>query len=170
MTNPPKLPPRGLRGDIHRAREGAAAGAEELREFVKQLRGRSPKEALGVIAASDLVRATILATVITVIGLAAFTVGPYLWNKSKAPKEAPTAAPAAPAAAPAAPAKPAPTTVAGPAGSLPPGGLPPAGLAPAGSTPVDPLSALKVNEVKTADPKSNPLENSKDDLLKDIGK
>jgi hypothetical protein len=166
MTNPPKLPPRGLRGDIHRAREGASASAEELREFVAQLRGRSPQEMLGVISASDLVRATVLATVITVVGIAAFTVGPYLWNKSH-PQAAPAAAPVA---APAGPAKPASTTVAGPAGSRPAGGLPPAGLGPAGSTPVDPLSALKVNEVKNADPKKNPLENSNDDLLKDIGK
>jgi hypothetical protein len=167
MTNPPKLPPRGLRGDIQRAREGASASAEELREFVNQLSGRSPQEALGVIAASDLVRATVLATVITVVGIAAFTVGPYFWNKAQSPKESPVAAPAA---APASTAKPAPTTVAGPAGSLPPGGLPPAGLPPAGSAPADPLSRLGVNETKPADPKSNPLENSKDDLLKDIGK
>jgi hypothetical protein len=180
MNNPPQLPPRGFRGDIRRAREGAAASAKELREFVAQLRGRSPQEMLGMIAASDLVRATVLATFITVVLLAGFTVGPYLWNKShpKAPTAvAPATAPSAPAAvnsaapAPGAPASgaPAPTTVAGPASSLPPGGIP-SGVRPGASGPRDPLAPLGVNETKTADPNKNPLINSNDDLLKDIGK
>jgi hypothetical protein len=167
-------PPRGLRRDIHQARAGATASAEELREFVAQLRGRSPQEMLGMIAASNLVRATIQATVITVVFLAVFTVGPYAYSKM-VKKDQPSAAPAAAPAAPAAKAPaPGPSAVAGPGGippvgAVPPGGLPPS-VAPGASGPRDPLSPLGVNEARSTDPDKNPLLNKNDDLLKDIGK
>lgn len=154
--------PRGLARDIHRAREGATATAGELREFVKQLKGRSPQEMLGIVAGSGLVRSTVLATVITVVFMVGFTVGPYLYGKAN-PKQpvadaeaakpaapaAPTAA-AAPAAAAAAPAGPA---VAGTVLSASPG----AGRAPTDPTMTDPLKAA--NEVKSFDP----LNDTKDD-------
>jgi hypothetical protein len=179
-SQPPALPPRGILGDIHRARTGASASAKELQEFVAQLRGRSPQEMLGMIAGSDLVRATTLATVITVVFMAAFTVGPYLLNKREKEKAAavPVVAPTAPAPNAVAPAPqstaPSSAAVAGPAGSAPGGAVPPGGLPPAGrpgaSGPRDPLAPSGVNETKTADPNKNPLENRTDDLLKDIGK
>lgn len=159
-------PPRGLKGDIHRARNGAKASAAELREFVREFRGRSPQEMLGLVAGSNLVQATVLATVITLIFMTAFTVGPYFYKKanpvaakpSKAPAAAaPAPAPSATAAAPVATAAPAATT------SAP---LPVAtGTGPA--TP-DVLNTLGIGETKVADPKKNPLEAGGDDLLKDL--
>lgn len=157
-------PPRGMARDFHRAKTGAKASAEELREFVKQLKGRSPQEMLGIVAESGLVRATVLASVITLVFMIAFTVGPYFYKQWN-PKKPVAATP--PAAAPAAPAPAAtPTASAAPAaGNLPAGIAPPATARtnPNDPTMKDPLSAA--SEVKTFDAKSNPLDNTKDDLL-----
>lgn len=171
MSDSPKTevrPPRGLTGDIHRARAGATATAGELREFVNQLHGRSPQEMLGIVAGSSLIRSTIAASVITVVFMFGFTAGPYVWKKWF-PKQvvATKTEPEAPAAAAAA----APTgTAATPAGSAATANLPAtAGAAPAGPAgPKDPLAPLGINETKIADPKKNPLDNSTDDLLKDL--
>jgi hypothetical protein len=162
--NPPPMP-RGLVGDVRRARAGATASAAELREFVSQLRGRSPQEMLGAVAESNLVRATVLATVITVVFLALGTILPFAWNRMYPEKAAPpaAAAPAAPSTAPAASAP-----AAGPAGSAPPTYVLPAAGPAAGSAPADPLAPQGINDVKTADPNKNPLLNRGDDLLKEL--
>lgn len=172
-TKPEGRPPRGLKGDIHRARLGATATAGELREFVGQLSGRSPQEMVGIVAGSGLIRATVLATVITFALMVASSVYGYLMKKNAppvvaAPVAAPTAAaPAAPAqgtAAASATGAAAPAT--GAAAAAPNTPVPPTG--PTG--PVDPLSRLGVSEVKNSDPKKNPLENSGDDIFKDLKK
>ena len=155
-------PPRGLVGDIHRARTGAKASAEELRAFVRDFRGRSPQEMLGLVAASNLIQATLLATVITFIFMAGFTVGPYMMKKAYPTAAKTSKKPAAAAPAPSASAAPAPvaatTTAAAP--------LPVAtGTGPA--TP-DVLNTLGIGETKVSDPKKNPLEAGGDDLLKDL--
>jgi hypothetical protein len=157
-------PPRGLVGDIHRARTGAKATAEELRAFVRDFRGRSPQEMLGLVAASNLIQATLLATVITFIFMASFTVGPYMMKKAYpvAAKTSKKPAAAAPAPAPSASAAPAP--VAATTATAAP--LPVAtGTGPA--TP-DVLNTLGIGETKASDPKKNPLEAGADDLLKDL--
>jgi hypothetical protein len=120
---------------------------------------------LGAVAESNLVRATTLATVITVVFLALGTILPFAWNRMFPAKVAPpaAAAPAAPAAAPAASAP-----VGAPAGSLPSAVAGPAAPGPAAGTPADPLAPQGINESKTADPKLNPLLNNNDDLLKGI--
>jgi predicted flap endonuclease-1-like 5' DNA nuclease len=159
--------PRGLKGDIHLARNGAKATAAELREFVREFRGRSPQEMLGLVAGSNLVQATILATVITVIFMAAFTVGPYFYKKANPVAAKPAKAPAAAAPAPAptasatAAAPVAATTAATAAAPLPVA----TGTGPA--TP-DVLNTLGIGETKVSDPKKNPLEAGGDDLLKDL--
>ncbi len=164
--------PRGLKGDIHRAREGVSASADELKSFIAQFRGKSPQEVMGVIGGSGLVQATIQATIATVFFMALFTVGPYLKNKAMPPVKKVAAAPAQaekPAetknadtaqqgAAPGAAAK-------GAAAAPPPAGEK---LDPANATNKQIMDKLGVGQTKTADPKSNPLENSADDLLKDL--
>lgn len=162
--SPETRPPRGLARDIHTARRGAQASAEELRQYVAQFRGKSPQEMLGLVAGSSLVQGTVLATIVTVVFLAAFTIGPYMWNKmsppvAKAPP--PKAAAPAPAATPNASA-PAPAVAAGTAAAPVP--------AATVSVPKDPvLERLGIGEVKMADPKAkNPLDGGADDLLKDI--
>ena len=165
--------PRGLARDIHRVKTGAKASAEELREFVKQLHGRSPQEMLGIVAQSSLIRATALASVITLVFMAAFTVGPYLWNqynpKPVAAAPTPTAPAAAPAASPTAtaaanPAAPAATVAGNLPANIPAPNL--SGASPADPKMKDPLSAA--SEVKNFDPSANPLDNTKDDLLKGL--
>ena len=52
---------------------------------LKHMRDRDPQELLGVDAQSGLVRATIQATIVSLLILAALTVGPYWWDKSTPP-------------------------------------------------------------------------------------
>lgn len=154
-------PPRGLVGDIHRARTGAKASAEELRAFVRDFRGRSPQEMLGLVAASNLIQATLLATVITFIFMAGFTVGPYMMKKAYPVAAKTSKKPAASAPAPSASAAPAPVAATATAAPLPVA----TGTGPA--TP-DVLNTLGIGETKASDPKKNPLEAGGDDLLKDL--
>jgi len=176
---PETQPPRGLARDLHRARHGAQATAEELRAYVKQFSGKKPQEMLGLVAGSSLVQGTILASIITVVFMAAFTVGPYVWKRMSPPvakastKLVPAAAAPAPAATPAAAtpgATPATAAAAGTAPAAAPGtasAVPP--TAPPGAVPPDPvLDRLGIGETKTADPNKNPLEAGADDLLKDL--
>lgn len=155
LSKTESTPPRGLVGDIHRARAGATATAGELREFVKQLRGRSPQEMLGIVAGSSLIQSTIVASIITVVFMAAFTVGPYYWKKMN-PKPV-VAAPKAAAAPPATPA----AAPAGAAGAAAP---------PAAGTGGAPNSAMMTepvrggSEIKAGDPGLNPLD-AKDDFF-----
>lgn len=167
MSDAPETrPPRGLARDIHTARTGAKASAAELREYVAQFRGKNPQEMLGLVAGSSLVQGTVLATVITVVFMAAFTVGPYVWNRMAPPV---AKAPPPKAAAPAAAATP---TTAGPQPATPVAAATAAAPAPAATAaaPRDPvLDRLGIGEVKMADPKAkNPLDAGADDLLKDI--
>lgn len=57
--------------------ENSSQTADDLRGFLTQLRGKSAGEMLGVLAQSGLVRATIQATVATLVLMFAFTAGPY---------------------------------------------------------------------------------------------
>ena len=107
------------------------------------------------------------ATVITGVALIGLTFGPMVWATIAGPaaKHAPapqeTAAKTQPAA-PAAPTTPEPAT------------KPTTETRPAAETkaPVskEALDKLGVNDIKKADPKSNPLEKNNDDILKDLGK
>ena len=138
-----------MRRDLHRARENAFASTAELREFVHNLKGKSPQEVLGAVANSGLAQGVGLATVGTIILMAVFTVGPYfLYGKPAPPapkKEA--AAVAEPAAATAQ------TTEKAAAPST-----------DASANAQRTLDKMGESETKTADPKVNPLDDL-DDLL-----
>lgn len=164
--------PRGFKGDIYRAREGVSASADELKSFIAQFRGKSPQEVMGVIGGSGLVQATIQATVVTILGMVLFTVGPYIKNQAMPPVKKVAAAPA-PATKPADTKNVDPARQAAASAATAQGGTvapPPAGekLDPANATNKQIMDKLGVGQTKTADPKSNPLENSADDLLKDL--
>ena len=169
-------PRRGLAGDIERFKVGASGTADELREFVSQLKGRRPDEMLGMVAGSNLVQATIQATIATFLVLVVFTVGPYGWSKifPPAPKVAKVAEPAATTSAPPAASA---ATASAPAASDPAVSAPAVvSNAPPTEVPGEPSAASKkaalekmgIGETKATDPKRNPLENSADDLLKDL--
>lgn len=179
-TSPQASPPRGLARDVDRIKTGSVATAAELRDFIGKLKGKRPQEVMGTIAGSSLVQCTTLATIITVVGMAIFTVGPYLWNKSRPAPTATAQAAPAPATAPAAstPASASPAksdTVAAPVEPAKNDTAKGPAAAPV-ANPLEPsidgkqkaIEKLGIGETKASDPKKNPLENSADDLLKDL--
>ena len=150
--------PSGLRGDLHRARDGAFATSAELREFVHNLRGKSPQEVLGAVANSGLAQGVGLATFGTIVLMAVFTVVPYYVYGGKA------AAKAKQAAAVAAAAK-AETDAANTAESTATTTEKSAKVSKdASSNAQQTLDKMGESETKQADPKVNPLDNL-DDLL-----
>lgn len=146
---------RGLSGDISRLRTNGAASAEEIREFVSKLRGRSPSEMLGVVAESGLFKSMVVATVGCVVLIGALTVGPYLWAKSRG-SESTTAASTSKKTKPAAETKPEPKPTPNDVAAQP------------ANTGVDPeraVEALGIGETKEAPTDGNPLDDKLDDLL-----
>lgn len=155
-SDPAKSQP-GLRGDLHRARAGAFATTAELREFVHNLRGKSPQEVLGAVANSGLAQGVGLATFGTIILMGVFTVLPYFIYGGKA------AAAAALTAKKAAAAAPAPESTAEAAAKTTDDKAAPASKN-ASSNAQQTLDKMGESETKQADPKVNPLDNL-DDLL-----
>lgn len=151
---------QGIVRDIRRIRAGGTMTAAELREFIRQFKGKSPQEVLGTVAQSGLTRAVGLATIACAALVAVFTIMPYACGKmlpaeTRPERKANAASPASASSAslqPAATARQTATEVASPA---------------AGAS-QDLLDKLGEGDAKTSDPRSNPLEESADDLLKDL--
>lgn len=79
----------GLAGEMRQLKEDGAASAAELREFLSQLKDRSPEEVMGAVAQSGLVHSTLLATGGCIVLLVVCTIIPYvLTDKSTKEKEA----------------------------------------------------------------------------------
>ncbi|MDP6060276.1 MAG: hypothetical protein QGH33_15350, partial [Pirellulaceae bacterium] len=81
-----QAPVAGIAKDLRRLKTDGAASAEELRQFIGQLRGRSPHEVMGVVAQSDLLRSIILAAAGCAVLLVALTVIPYAFRDRSSPK------------------------------------------------------------------------------------
>lgn len=134
------------KADFRELRENSSATVKELQEFLRELKGRSPQEMLGVVASSQLFRAIVLSTIIIAITIVALTAAPYYFGEKPEPAETVKAEEATPTPTPEPiPAKPTPA----PEGK-------PVDLAP---------KTLGVNEVLTAPPNENPLENSNENFL-----
>ncbi len=151
----------GILGQMSRLKANSTASAAEMREFVKQLRGRTPQEVIGLLAQSNLLRATLQATAGIAVLMLLFTLLPAIVGGGK----------------PAPVAKPAPSNTVAPAPSTTPEAKVAAkdaakaekdGKPKDAKVGKDALEKLGVNETKTADPKKNPLDNSVDDLFKGI--
>jgi hypothetical protein len=67
--------------DAKRLQRSSRATADELREFLSQMRGNSPKEMLGAVASSNLGKSLVQATVGTLVLIVVLTVVPFVWNK-----------------------------------------------------------------------------------------
>ncbi len=150
-SNPP--PMASTKGELRRLNVNTKATAAELKTFLAELKGRSPQEMLGIVAASQLVRSLVLSTVLVGAALVAFTAIPFFLGgkEESTPARAEVQPAASRAAAPASPPDP----------------------EPAAKTPDPPavapdLSNLGVNEKKMAPPAENPLENKKDDFLEGL--
>ena len=66
---------------MNNLRENGSASVAELKEFMNRMKGRTPREMLGVVSQSGLVRSTLVATLGVGVVLVLFTVGPYVWAK-----------------------------------------------------------------------------------------
>lgn len=145
--------------------------ATNLDNVLGGLHDKNPQALLGDLNKSDLPRNVVLASIITVAGLAVISLLPLLFGfmgnlfaSGKPPADEPTA----PAAATSEPAKKEQAKETAKINPDPLDKLLPDPLATKpGKTP-DPLDKLGVSETKTSDPKKNPLDKSVDDLLKDI--
>lgn len=150
----------GILGQMSRLKANSSATATELRQFVRELRGRTPQEVIGTLAQSNLLRATVQATVGTVILMLLFTILPSFAGNAPAPAAAkPEPAVTTPAKPAVADAK---TTD---KDSSAKATTDDKKKNPAGK---DALEKLGIGETKTSDPKKNPLDNAADDLFKGI--
>ncbi len=131
--------------DLKNIKTNGSASLSELQEFLGTLKGRNPQEVIGIVSTSLLIQSLVIATVGTILGMAIFTVLPYMIYGPL--KSGPTAAKAVPSAA-----------------------ADDKGSEPAENKPADPTKPdlekatkiLGVEEAKTADPDKNPLESNPD--------
>ena len=87
------------KADLRELKTNSSATVQELQEFLSQLRGKSPQEMLGVVASSQLFRATILSIILVTGTIFALTAFPYFFGEEPTPDSEPVAEaiPAAPA-------------------------------------------------------------------------
>ena len=131
--------------DLRELKTNSNATVRELKEFLSELRGKSPQEMLGVVASSQLFRATILSLGLVTTTLLLLTAIPYFLGEKPAPPAKTESATTAP------------TTV-------PPSLTPDAtGI----KAPVE-LAPLGVDDKLLAPTNTNPLEGGGDDFLKDL--
>jgi hypothetical protein len=150
--------PGGVVRDLKRLKSDGAATVAELREFIGQMRGKSPQEMLGLVANSGLAWSIVLATLLFVALLVAGTVIPYALKDRTNDAAKPATGP----------------TMVAEDGAPQPDDAQPAETAPA-ETSVDTaggemdaekaIKALGIDETRTADPEKNPLEDKLDKLL-----
>jgi hypothetical protein len=144
----------GITGDLSRIKNDGAATVAEIKDFLAQMKGRSPQEMLGALAKSGLTAGIVVSILLFIAILVAGTLGPYLlWGPGQQATAA--AAPAEPGEEPAAEGQTA-------------EGQPSETVGAPESEQSDREKAVEVmglGETKTADPDENPLEGELDDLL-----
>lgn len=141
--------------DIERLGKNGQAVVGELREFLANLKGKSPKEMMGAVAESHLGKSLVSATVFMAVLLFILSVVPfYLKQNQEAEKLARDEAPSSGASSSEQEKESEYVPEVGEAGEKPL-------TTPEQST----ADALGIGEQKVADPKSNPLDSSGEDLL-----
>ena len=139
-------PMASVKGDLKNLKANSAVTAGELRQFLSEMRGQTPKEMLGSIAQSSLVRSVAISTAcicFLLLALSGIAYGVRVMNPEETKKEKAAAIPAKNL-----PASTTNTVVSG---------------SPAGTNDV-----LGINESREGKPKeTNPFDN-KGDLFKDI--
>lgn len=139
------------KADLRELKTNSSATVQELQQFLRELRGKSPQEMLGVVASSQLMRATILAFVLVTAVIFVLTAFPYFFGDEPAAEPEPESRPAVSAT-------PVPVTPINEPQSRP---------LETQETP-GPLAPLGVNEKLPAAPNENPLEDKGEDFLKDL--
>ena len=135
------------KADFRELKANSTATIQELQEFLRQLKGKSPQEMLGVVTTSQLFRATILSIILVTATIFALTAFPYFFGEEPAPAVEAVATPPSPAA---------------------PVDVPKTNIPETPSDPIDPIDPLGVNDKLPASPNSNPLEDKEEDFLKDL--
>ncbi|MCA9067273.1 MAG: hypothetical protein KDA84_00005 [Planctomycetaceae bacterium] len=158
--NEPASPRPGIGGELHHMRENGRASAQELRDFLKSVKGRSPQEVLGVVAQSGLATSILFSTIGCVVLLVVCSVIPYQLNKLSASEESEKSSAKAKVdseeenTATPPPANQQATKTTEPQNETP-------GNGPDPSLP----DKLGIGETKNADAKTNPLDSKIDNLL-----
>ena len=156
-------PSSGISGDLQRLKTDASSTAEEVREFIATLKGRTPQEVLGAVSESGLVQATFQAAIACTVLLVVLTVLPWALASNEPASTAASAESSskdavANSAAPAASStEAAPTTATA--------GTRTAADTPTSSDAARAASAMKIDETVVTDPKKNPLDGNLDKLL-----
>lgn len=122
----------------------------ELRDFLSQMRGKSPQEMLGAIASSNLIQSTIAATAATIAAVVILTLVPFAIGKLSGKSDRAAGAPPEAAAEPARQPAPAPE--------------PEIDM----GTEADAIEKLGIGESESAPTNVNPLEPATDDLLEGL--
>ena len=144
-----------VKSDLGKLSRNASASAVELREFLAEMRGKSPREMLGTVATSNLGKSLIQAVGGVVVAIILFTLIPFAFNKMTSSGKS--------TEQPQEQALPSPATASATKQSTP--AEPP--LNP-DAKPGQALDKLGIGESRKAPLSVNPLENSSDDILKDL--
>ena len=83
------VPMASVARDVRNLKRNSSATAVELREFMREMRGKSPAEMLGAIAQSTLVRSLIVSTASIMALMLTLTVVPYFMAEEKTDKVSP---------------------------------------------------------------------------------
>jgi hypothetical protein len=150
----------GIAADMKRLKSDTSSTAEEVREFIANLKGRSPQEVLGAVSESGLVQATVQATFFCMVVLVACTVLPWALK----PEEPVVAAESEPAAA-AVVNEASEDTAADSQSETASAGARSSGDSPSSSDAARAAAAMKIDETVVTDPKKNPLDGNLDKLL-----
>lgn len=157
----------GITADMKRLTADASSTAEEVREFIRNLKGRSPQEVLGAVSESGLVQATIQATIGCVAVLGILSVIPWAM-KSEETANASESTDGSAAAVAGVTGEAAAETAAAQTGSSSDtvSTKPRSGSdTPTGNDAARAAQAMKIDETVVTDPEKNPLDGSLDKLL-----
>jgi len=136
-------PMASMSRDFKNIKRNSASTADELRGFMREMRGKSPAEMLGAIAQSTLMQSLVIATASLAVLMLVLTVIPFLMAEKPDSK----------VVGPVKPDSPVETE------------LNPAKVKPEVKSEVKPLDVLGVGQEKTGKPKEvNPFENKEDPL------
>lgn len=69
--------------DIQQLGKNSKAVVGELREFLANLKGKSPKEMMGAVAESSLARSLVISTVVMIVIVFAFSAIPYYFKQKE---------------------------------------------------------------------------------------
>ena len=73
------------KADLRELKANSSATVQELQLFLRELKGKSPPEMLGVVASSQLIRAIVLSVILVIVAIFALTAIPYFFGNKESP-------------------------------------------------------------------------------------